>query len=70
MCASQCQFWASELGSKRSQPTLNQTGELNADLLVQKDVGRARRRRYWRRSAGGEVAVANAPVADALGNTG
>src|SRR6201987_117653 len=26
----QCQFCASELGSMRSQPTLNQTGELNA----------------------------------------
>src|SRR5580700_2307985 len=26
----QCQFWASELGSMRSHPTLNQTGELNA----------------------------------------
>src|SRR5215467_12975809 len=26
----QCQFWASELGSMRSQPTLNHTGELNA----------------------------------------
>src|SRR5215472_6585362 len=28
--AFQCQFWPSELGSIRSQPTLNQTGELNA----------------------------------------
>src|ERR1700761_1738311 len=28
--ASQCQLWASELGSRRSQPTLNQTGELKA----------------------------------------
>src|SRR5207248_9380542 len=27
---SQCQFCASELGSRRSQPTLNHTGELNA----------------------------------------
>src|SRR5947209_7998233 len=27
---SQCQFCASELGSRLSQPTLNQTGELNA----------------------------------------
>src|SRR5205809_4693297 len=26
----QCQFWPSELGSMRSQPTLNHTGELNA----------------------------------------
>src|SRR5215467_3886667 len=26
----QCQFWPSELGSMRSQPTLNQTGELKA----------------------------------------
>src|SRR5579862_2164880 len=26
----QCQFWASEFGSMRSQPTLNQTGELKA----------------------------------------
>src|SRR4051812_18013050 len=26
----QCQFWASDLGSMRSHPTLNQTGELNA----------------------------------------
>src|SRR3954468_1448109 len=26
----QCQFWASELGSMRSHPTLNQTGELKA----------------------------------------
>src|SRR5271166_1203703 len=26
----QCQFWPSELGSIRSHPTLNQTGELNA----------------------------------------
>src|SRR6202042_1062025 len=30
VCGSQCQFWASELGSRRSQPTLNHTGELNA----------------------------------------
>src|SRR5580700_971166 len=30
VCAFQCQFWPSELGSMRSQPTLNQTGELNA----------------------------------------
>src|SRR5206468_10086808 len=28
--AFQCQFWPSELGSMRSQPTLNQTGELKA----------------------------------------
>ena len=28
--AFQCQFWPSELGSMRSQPTLNHTGELNA----------------------------------------
>src|SRR5947199_3677137 len=27
---SQCQFWASELGSSLSQPTLNHTGELKA----------------------------------------
>src|ERR1700755_1984499 len=27
--AFQCQFWPSELGSMRSHPTLNQTGELN-----------------------------------------
>src|SRR5439155_21214024 len=26
----QCQFWPSEWGSMRSQPTLNHTGELNA----------------------------------------
>src|SRR6476646_8013938 len=26
----QCQFWASDLGSMRSHPTLNQTGELKA----------------------------------------
>src|SRR5258708_27084367 len=26
----QCQFWASDCGSSRSQPTLNHTGELNA----------------------------------------
>src|SRR5258708_11568785 len=26
----QCQFWPSELGSMRSHPTLNHTGELNA----------------------------------------
>ena len=26
----QCQFCASDLGSMRSQPTLNHTGELNA----------------------------------------
>src|SRR5947207_1350869 len=26
----QCQFWPSDLGSMRSQPTLNQTGELKA----------------------------------------
>src|SRR5205823_10804986 len=25
----QCQFWASDSGSRRSQPTLNHTGELN-----------------------------------------
>src|SRR5581483_11219879 len=29
-CGFQCQFWASDLGSMRSHPTLNQTGELNA----------------------------------------
>src|SRR5215469_17610548 len=28
--AFQCQFWPSELGSMRSHPTLNHTGELNA----------------------------------------
>src|ERR1041384_1936972 len=28
--AFQCQFWPSELGSMRSHPTLNQTGELKA----------------------------------------
>src|SRR5436305_3401149 len=26
---SQCQFWAADSGSRRSQPTLNHTGELN-----------------------------------------
>src|SRR6266568_2729386 len=26
VCEFQCQFWASDLGSMRSQPTLNQTG--------------------------------------------
>src|SRR5580704_18583064 len=30
VCGFQCQFCASELGSRRSQPTLNQTGELKA----------------------------------------
>src|SRR6266571_4294833 len=30
VCGFQCQFWPSELGSMRSQPTLNQTGELKA----------------------------------------
>src|SRR5271165_630818 len=30
VCGFQCQFCASELGSSRSQPTLNQTGELKA----------------------------------------
>src|SRR6516225_515193 len=30
VCAFQCQFWPSELGSIRSHPTLNQTGELKA----------------------------------------
>src|SRR5882762_3615002 len=30
VCVFQCQFCASELGSMRSQPTLNQTGELKA----------------------------------------
>src|ERR1700760_4619648 len=40
--ASQCQFCASELGSKRSQPTLNQTGELNAAFWC---------RRMWASSA-------------------
>src|SRR4029077_18304897 len=35
VCAFQCQFWPSELGSMRSHPTLNQTGELKAA--------------YWRR---------------------
>ena len=33
---SQCQFWASELGSRRSQPTLNQTGELKATFWLSK----------------------------------
>src|SRR6202044_940607 len=32
--ASQCQFCASELGSRRSQPTLNQTGELKATFWL------------------------------------
>src|ERR1700721_123972 len=41
--AFQCQFWASELGSSRSQPTLNQTGELKAAFWVI---------RRWTRSAG------------------
>ena len=69
VAAFQCQFWASELGSRRSQPTLNQTGELKAT--------------FWLRSrwaelgeegvgvfGGGEVAVADAPVADGLGDAG
>src|SRR2546423_3016393 len=30
--AFQCQFWPSELGSMRSQPTLNHTGELNGRI--------------------------------------
>src|SRR5437588_16811 len=30
VCWFQCQLWPSELGSMRSHPTLNQTGELNA----------------------------------------
>ena len=30
----QCQFWASEWGSRRSQPTLNQTGELKATFWL------------------------------------
>ncbi len=30
----QCQFCASELGSRRSQPTLNQTGELKATFWL------------------------------------
>src|ERR1700679_3580710 len=30
VCGFQCQFCPSELGSRRSQPTLNQTGELKA----------------------------------------
>src|SRR6185312_346527 len=30
VCGFQCQFWPSELGSMRSHPTLNQTGELKA----------------------------------------
>src|SRR5262249_11321865 len=38
VCVFQCQFWPSELGSIRSQPTLNQTGELKAA--------------YWRMSRG------------------
>src|ERR1700722_3748387 len=38
----QCQFWASELGSRRSQPTLNQTGELKATFWL---------RRRWQSSA-------------------
>src|SRR5581483_1880351 len=29
VCGFQCQFWPSELGSIRSHPTLNHTGELN-----------------------------------------
>ena len=40
--AFQCQFWASELGSRRSQPTLNQTGELKATFWL---------RRRWASSA-------------------
>ena len=67
--ASQCQFCASELGSRRSQPTLNQTGELKAHFWLT---------RRWVSSAkkicgvlfGGEVAVAHAPVADGLGYAG
>ncbi len=34
----QCQFWASELGSSWSQPTLNQTGELKAHFCWSEDV--------------------------------
>ena len=36
----QCQFCASELGSMRSQPTLNHTGELNAAFWLQQQVGK------------------------------
>src|SRR5712671_4795701 len=47
----QCQFWASELGSIRSHPTLNQTGELKATCC--------RRRRCasssWKVAASSEV---------------
>src|ERR1700760_3082407 len=32
--AFQCRFWASELGSRRPQPTLNQTGELKATFWL------------------------------------
>ena len=69
VAAFQCQLVASELGSMRSHPTLNQTGELKAA--------------YWRMSemdefvvegggvfAGAEVAVFHAPVADGLGDAG
>src|SRR5579883_3531924 len=34
VCGFQCQFCASEFGSRRSQPTLNQTGELKAAFWV------------------------------------
>ena len=59
----QCQLRPSELGSMRSQPTLNQTGELKAAYLADEDV------RQLVVESGAvfgrvEVALAQTPVAD------
>ena len=65
----QCQFWPSELGSMRSQPTLNHTGELKAA--------------YWRMRmcdelvvescavfGSAEVALRQSPVANGFSDAG
>src|ERR1700744_3106761 len=46
LVASQCQLWASELGSRRSQPTLNQTGELKAAFWLSRR-GQSSSKKTW-----------------------
>src|SRR4051812_35343693 len=50
-CGFQCQFCASELGSMRSQPTLNHTGELNAAFCCSSRCASS----SWKMAASSEV---------------
>jgi hypothetical protein len=64
----QCQFCASELGSRRSQPTLNQTGELKATFWLSSRWESSAKK--VSASAGWRSSRRDAPVADGLGDAG